>query len=203
MNTGKISADYHLYKKELDTLKTVCIRQEEEIVKLKHEKLVWDDQKLISQARIAELEQIIKEQGRRTITAIDNAKATAAHMLKLAEEKEKVLNPALLESEREANEKLTERIAELEENLDIKREEVIALETELNCQIDRAVVLSERIADLEKDYSILYQNWYSLNAARHDVLSLCEEFEKYCEESNNFDGATMINRIRKYYGQNA
>ena len=67
--------------------------------------------------RIADMELAFASQAKTAIAAIDNAKATASHMLKLAEEKEKALNPALLESEREANAILTNRVQELEQSL--------------------------------------------------------------------------------------
>ena len=93
-----------------EPVRQALIAQAEEIERLKRCNQEFDNE-------INELNRLIAKQARDALKAIDNAKATASHVLKLAEEKEKALNPALLESERKANAILTNRVQELEQAL--------------------------------------------------------------------------------------
>lgn len=55
---------------EIEQWKQTCIRQQENIVQLKHEKMVWNEKQLLAEARIKELEQALRDRSSERDTAI-------------------------------------------------------------------------------------------------------------------------------------
>lgn len=97
METGKISAEYHLYKRELDAAK----------------------------ARIAELELALQKQAKAALHGMDAAKASGTAMIKAATEMQSQLKPELIESERQANAVLTQENEKLHQQIEQLREALI------------------------------------------------------------------------------
>lgn len=73
-------------------------------------------------ARIAELELALQKQAKAALHGMDAAKASATAMLKVATETQSQLNPELLNSERQANARLTEENEKLQKQIEQLRE---------------------------------------------------------------------------------
>lgn len=145
---------------------------------------------IVLKKRVSELEGAIERQAKAAISGMDAAKAVASSNLEQTKRLHAEINPEALESEREANAKLTERVAELEAHVADLTAAIAECRPLCGSGVRNVAVNEAAIGRLHataKEYS-------SATLNRRDLIKQAEALEALAGDSFVYDSEELKDR---------